>query len=339
VKPKETTIVIISLVIFIALFIFINPEEFLLDLISFNPMILVLIMSLFVVDIFLRVFRWWMILHSQELENPVPFTALINPTFSSSLLNLILPGRLGELVRLYNLRDQHNVRYSVGLSVIVVEQVINMMSLILVGSVGLGLLIISGTELNNDFISGLIPYAFFGSLIMLAGIIILFIVDPKIFIPLFRFLPEKIFIKIERLIKTFSFGLQTIKGKFYIFWIALFSSFAVWILEGIIIWLIAIEFISVNFEFPIALFASILGNLNFMFPILPGAVLQYEFFIAYILQLSQFWIGEKAVSVALFDRIIKTSVLLFIGGYATIKIGYTKISDWREEKPDLDSIN
>lgn len=330
---RNKIIAAVSVIIFLFLFIFINPREFITDLIHFNPFIIVILVSIFVFDLFLRVIRWWILLRSQE-ANHLPFKALISPSFSSSLLNLFVPGRLGELVRLYALRDQYNIRYSVGLSIIVVEQVINVLGLVLVGSLGLALILISGIELNSVFLNQIVPYAFFASLLVIAGLILLFVVEPTKFIPLFRILPEKLFLKVEQLIKTFSFGLHIIKGKFYIFWVAFLSSISIWILEGVMIWLVTIEFFSSpNFEFPVALFSSVLGNLNFMFPILPGAALQYEAFIAYILSVSPHYIGAKAVSVALFDRLLKTVILLIVGGYSTVTIGFGKINEWKNSPP------
>lgn len=336
-KSKEYFLLISSIIVFLALFWFINPQKFLTYLLAFNLSILLLIVALFMLDLSLRTLRWWVILHSHfDAIDSVPFKALISPTFSSSLLNLIIPGRVGELIRLYSLRDQYNVRYSVGLSVIVVEQVINIMSLIMAASIGLGLIVISGIELENDFLNFLIPYAFLGSLIMLLGIFMLFIVEPKRFLPLFKFLPEKIFVKVEKLVGTFSQGLNTMKGKFYIFWIALASSFSIWIIEGIIIWFITLEILSPNFEFPIALFSSTIGNFNFMFPILPGAAGTYEFFLSSILKLSPNWPEEGAVTVAVIDRLIKTVILAIVGGYPTISMGYSKFMKYKDEKPEIE---
>jgi uncharacterized protein (TIRG00374 family) len=272
------------------------------------------------------------LLHSQE--HLLPFKALIYPTFASSLVNVFAPGRAGELIRLYSLRDKYKVRYSVGLSVIVVEQVINMMSLIMVSSFALGLILFTNTHLKIEILNNLLPYAFIGSLIMIVGIFLLFIVDPNRFIPLFSFLPGKIHSKITRLIHTFAFGLKTIKGKFYIFWVALGSSLVIWLIEGIMIWYITMDFINPNFEFPVALFASTLGNINFLFPILPGAAGQYEAFLAFVLTLSQFHLGFDATQVAITDRLIKTAILAVLGFYSLTKLGSDTITVLKKKPED-----
>lgn len=323
-NKKDISITAISIIVILGLFIFINPEEYIQKLKSFDLIYLFLIIILFCSDLLLRVIRWWLILFSQE--HHLPFTALVYPSFASNFLNLILPGRAGELVRLYALRDKYDVKYSVGLSVIIVEQVINMMALIVVASFGLGLILFTGIQLNNNLINTLIPYAFLGSLAMIIGVSLLFIVDPNTFLPIFFFLPEKIHSKVVRLVHTFKFGLETIKKKFYIFWGALFCSVTIWFIEGVIIWFITINLLTKNFEFQVALFASALANLNFLFPILPGAALQYEIFLAIILSLSTAYTGSGAVSVGVTDRIIKTVTLAILGIFSLTKLGSDTLS-------------
>ena len=241
--------------------------------------------------------------------------------FSAILINLLLPGRVGDLIRLHSLKDPYEVSYSAGLSVIVVEQVINLLGLVLVVSFSFGLIIIKGIQLNSSIINYLIPIAFLISIIIVFGISLIFIVDVKKFFFLFRFFPIKIQIRINRLLNTFDFGLKTIKKRKSIFWIALAFSITIWTLEGIDLWLISLSLINKNFEFVIALCASAIGNLNFLFPILPGAIGQYEGFVSIILTSSPYYQNSKSVSVAFTDRVIKTALLGILGSYSISKLG------------------
>lgn len=324
-KTRDILIVIVSILVFLSIFLFIDPQTYINNLRNFNPIYLLIIIALFFVDLNLRVLRWWVLFKSQEHQ--VPITGLVYPSYAGSFVNLLLPGRAGDLIRLYALRDKYDVKYSVGLSVIVVEQVINVMGLIIVASSALALILVTGISFDSNTLNTLIPLGFIGTLLMIVALAILFVVDPNRFIPLFFFLPEKIHSKVVRLIHTFSFGLQTIKKKFYIFWVALGCSASIWFMEGIIIWLITLNLYP-NFEFPIALFASAIGNINFFFPILPGAIGQYEAVLAIILALSPVYnpaIGG-AVSVALSDRIVKSLILAVLGSFSLAKLGSDTIT-------------
>ncbi len=335
-KLKDIAIVLVSILVLFGLFLYVNPGVFFQKLISLSLYTILALVLLFLIDLTFRVLRWYVLLLSQE--HNLPFKALMYPSFAANFLNLILPGRLGDLIRLYALRDKYQVTYSVGLSVIVVEQVINLMSLIIVASLAMGLILISGINLKYEILNSLLPYAFLGFLIIIAGIALLFIIDPNKFIPLFSFLPEKINAKVVRLIHTFAFGLKTIKSKFYIFWLALGSSMIIWIIEGIMIWLLTLHFISPKYEFQVALFASNIGNLNFLFPVLPGAAGTYELFLAFVLSLSPLYVGTYATSVGFADRIIKTAILAVLGVISLLKLGSDTFTVIRRKTKEVQQI-
>lgn len=92
------------------------------------------------------------------------------------------------------------------------------------------------------------------------------------------------------------------------------------------------SFIDPRFEFSIALFASTIGNLNFLFPLLPGAVGFYETFLAVLLSLSPYYKGY-ATTVPVTDRIIKTSMLAVLGLISLAKLG-SNIFDVLSKKTD-----
>ena len=93
-----------------------------------------------------------------------------------------------------------------------------------------------------------------------------------------------------------------------------------------------------EFEFQVALFASALGNLNFLFPILPGAALQYDAFLAIILSLSSYYPGSGAFSVAFTDRAIKTITLGILGSISLLKLGGDTMNVLRRRTDDAQKI-
>ena len=327
---------IIAGIIWISIFLFINPQQYINTLLSFNLVFLGIILLSLLFDLFLRISRWWILLQSQEHQ--LPFKALVYPMFGAILIILLMPGRFGDLIRLHALKDPYDVSYSAGLSVIVVEQVINLLGLVLVVSFSFGLIIFEGIKLNSTIINYLVPIAFVISLITVLGISLIFIIDVKKFFFLFRLFPAKIQIRVSRLLNTFDFCLKTIKKRKNIFWIALDFSFTIWTLEGIDLWLITLSIINSNFEFAIALCASAIGNLNFLFPILPGAIGQYEGFVSVILLLSPYYQNHNSVSVAFTDRVIKTFLLGILGSYSISKLGSDTIDLIRKKDSDIEIL-
>ena len=85
------------------------------------------------------------------------------------------------------------------------------------------------------------------------------------------------------------------------------------------LWLFTLPLINPNFQQQIALFASVMGNLTFIFPILPGSIGTYEVVVGVILSLSPFT-NTNAILVAGVDRAIKTATLFVLGGMATVML-------------------
>ena len=106
-QKKPVLTVSISLLVILALFLFANPQKFIKKVSQFTIPTIIILVTLFICDLIIRAVRWWFLLLSQD--HHLPFKALIYPTFASSFVNIILPGRLGELIRLYSLKDEYGV--------------------------------------------------------------------------------------------------------------------------------------------------------------------------------------------------------------------------------------
>ena len=308
-----------------------------MTLVLFNKFYLLIIILFLLIDIILRIFRWWILFRSQEQK--IEINVLVYPALAAFFYNFLLPGRIGDLIRLSVLKDKYDITYSVGFSVILVEQVINLMGLVIVVFLSLALILFDRISLNLRVINILLPFGFLSLIIVIIGIASLFIIDSTILIPLFSFLPEKFSTKITSLLHTFTFGTKTIKKKFYIFWLALGSSIIVWSLEAIIIWIITINIINPNFDPPVAFLASALGNLNFILPILPGAILQYDVVVSAILTLSRYSNGPlDALTIAFTDRVIKTVLLSLLGGYSILKLGDRPLKLMKRKRQEIEKI-
>ena len=176
-------------------------------------------------------------------------------------------------------------------------------------------------------------------IIVIIGLGSLFIIDSSILIPLFSFLPEKFSTKISSLLHTCTFGTKTIKKKFYIFWLALGSSIIIWSLEAVILWIITINIIKPNFDKPVAFLARAIGNLKYLLPILPGAILQYDVVVSAILTLSRYSNGPlDALTIAFTDRVIKTVLLSLLGGYSILKLGDRPLKLMKRKRQEIEKI-
>ena len=81
----------------------------------------------------LRGWRYHIIL--RNLSYQVSTTASIACIFISQMVNLIVPARLGDFVRVFILKHEYSVTYSEGVSSLVVERVFDIFTVALLGAV------------------------------------------------------------------------------------------------------------------------------------------------------------------------------------------------------------
>ncbi|MHA1984005.1 MAG: lysylphosphatidylglycerol synthase transmembrane domain-containing protein, partial [Candidatus Hodarchaeales archaeon] len=292
--------------------LFITPEKIFTAILETPLEFFLIAVILFTFDIFLRAVRWNILLDIQGIKN-IGLKSLLAPMFSSSLINLVTPARAGDAVRLYALKKNNNIRYSVGLSVILVEQIITLFTLLIVGLGALLLIIAAGISATSNgsiltnlqkILVDLLPIITIVYVIGIVAVVVLIFVDARKFIRIMNYfpIPEKIALKGEDFLNTFGEGAKSLRQNPIHLFLAIAVSSSIWIIEGIMIWLFSIALIHQNFEFEIALIASVMGNITFILPLLPGAVGTYEALIFSFIILSQYYQSQDAFLIALVDR-------------------------------------
>ncbi len=88
----------------------------------------------------IRALRWQIILAT---SNRVSFSQALHPLMIGFMLNLILPGRVGEIARPMILQKKENIPFSVGLATVAAERLFDMLTL-------LGLLALVMTSVDID---------------------------------------------------------------------------------------------------------------------------------------------------------------------------------------------
>ena len=106
-------------------------------LIAFPVSYLLLALGLALVNYLLRFLRWAYYLRTLEIKVPWSVSFLI---FFSGLAMTITPGKVGELVKSYLLRDRSGVPVASSLPAVIMERVTDLVSIALMGLVGLALL-------------------------------------------------------------------------------------------------------------------------------------------------------------------------------------------------------
>jgi hypothetical protein len=242
----------------------------------------------------LRGWRYHVIL--KNLGYKVSITASTACIFISQTVNLIVPARLGDFVRVLILKHEYNVSYSEGVSSLVVERVFDIFTVALLGAVALYFVV-------N------VP-AWFYTLIVLplvAGVIFfLFLLFMGKFSSKNRYI--SIFLTMLHEIKRASLSLKAVilLGG---------SSIVIWLLD-IFVCVTVVMMFQQQIPFAVIVLAIVIGNLVKAIPLTPGGVGTYEISLAITFGLAGV---DPAVAtlIAVIDHLIKNLVTL-AGGIVSI---------------------
>jgi len=242
----------------------------------------------------LRGWRYHVIL--KNLSYQVSITASTACIFISQTVNLIVPARLGDFVRVLILKHEYNVTYSEGVSSLVVERVFDIFTVSLLGAVALYFVV-------N------VP-AWFYTLIVLplvAGVIFfLFLLFMGKFSSKNRYIA--IFLTMLHEIKRASLSLKAVVllGG---------SSIVIWLLD-IFVCVTVVMMFQQQIPFAVIVLAIVIGNLVKAIPLTPGGVGTYEISLAITFGLAGV---DPAVAtlIAVIDHLIKNLVTL-AGGIVSI---------------------
>lgn len=209
--------------------------------------------------------------------------------FISQTANLIVPARLGDLVRVFILKHEYGAGVSEGISSIVVERVFDIVMVALLGAVSL-LFVFN------------VPKEFFWlivlTLILGAGFFIFLSISDR-FVSKNRYIG--IMLAMLNQIRQVSLSAKLIFALST-------SSIVIWLLDVFVCLLVAMMF-GVSIPFAVVTLAIVVGNLVKAIPLTPGGVGTYELAVAAILTTAGV---EPAVAtlIAVIDHLIKNLVTL-----------------------------
>jgi uncharacterized protein (TIRG00374 family) len=268
-----------------------------------NPVYFVAAVAVCVVAWTLRGWRYKLILNGLGIRPTLGFSMAC--IFVSQTANLVIPARLGDLVRVFLLKHQYDTTYSQGISSILVERIYDIMTVALIGLVSIPFFLNFPNEYYALIVVPLVGGAIFFAVLMFAG----------------RIQSEnrvvRIILQMLEEIRTVSLSLRSM------------------ILLGglsVVIWLVDIAvciFVVLMFQAPLDIasvaLAIVVGNLVKAVPITPGGLGTYEFTVAAILQRGGIP-HVTATLVAFIDHLIKNMVTV-IGGVVAVYV----FGDWMFE--------
>ena len=216
--------------------------------------------------------------------------------FVSQTVNLIVPARLGDFVRVFILKHDYNTTYSEGVSSIVVERVFDIFTVALLGAISIFFVLNAPAWFMTLIVVPLIAGVVFFVFLLFVG---KFSSKNKYMVIILNMLHE---------IKRASLTLRSI--------VALgVSSIVIWLLD-ILACLAVVMMFEQQIPFAIVVLAVVIGNLVKAVPLTPGGIGTYELSLAVTFELAGV---DPAVAtlIAVIDHLIKNLITL-AGGIVSI---------------------
>ncbi len=248
----------------------------------------------------LRGWRYQRILKS--MDNVVSLRVSTGCILVSQTVNLVVPFRLGDIVRIFILNHEYDTRYSDGISSIVVERVFDIATIALLGLAALPFVLNADPSYFLVIVAVLGLCAAFFIFLLFAG----------------RLRSENKYIRII-LSMLHEIRKASLSPRSIV--ILGCSSVVIWLFD-VLACLSVVMMFGQDVSFVTAVFAIVVGNLIKAVPITPGGLGTYEFLVAQTLSLA----GMPAVYaklVAIIDHLIKNLVTL-AGGILSMYL----FGDW-----------
>lgn len=262
----------------------------------------------FVVAVAICLCAWWLRgwrYHSilSSLNYPVGVTVSTACIFVSQTVNLVVPARLGDFVRVFILKHEFNTTYSEGVSSIVVERVFDIFTVALLGALSLFFVLNAPAWFTTLIIVPLAAGVIFFAFLLFIG---KFSSENKYIVVILNLLHE---------IKRASLSVRSIivLGT---------SSIIIWLLDILVCYAVVSMF-ELQVPFALVVLAVVIGNLVKAVPLTPGGMGTYEAALAITFGLAGGVSAPSAILIAVIDHLIKNLVTLAGGIFSIYYFG-----DW-----------
>jgi uncharacterized membrane protein YbhN (UPF0104 family) len=294
---RKTSVLIVSVILaaaIISFMLFRVWEDLLLAMGHWNPLYLVPAIAISTAGWFLRGARYRSILGKLDVRAGLLFSTAC--VLISQTANLIIPARLGDIVRIFILKHEKLATYSTGISSLVIERFFDILTVALLGLLAL------------PFVLGVPPWVYLVIVIPLAlcGVFVLILLafgkvksENRILAILFSMIHE---MRKASLTPGSILGLSAL-------------SLLIWATDIATTLSVAAMF-GADISLAVVTLAVVVGNLAKAVPITPGGIGTYEAFVTGILALSG-TPQATATLIAITDHLVK-NVITAAGGVLSI---------------------
>ena len=334
-RRKRLIIGITTLILIIIMIIFVDFVSFIQKIIIIGPLGVLAFIITYTIAFILRAYKLKLIY--KGIGQEVRYSTSYFSIGASFFINGVIPGKVGDLAKIFIIKDQENMGLGESTAGIAVERILDLILLFIISCFALIFLYLSNIGETSDIeILGLSIqfYLIIGSVLIIAILIliILLLYKTETVIKLIAKISPKIAYYIERFVINFKRGIKGLKENKIILIYVILLGIPVWIIDAFII---VIFFYALGYQLNIIILilAVILSFLSQVLPILPGGwVISENIGAVFISLFYPFLDYNSILAIFIIDHLIRQVYVLCFGGYSMFRFNFSlkQIEDIKE---------
>ncbi|MHA2431547.1 MAG: lysylphosphatidylglycerol synthase transmembrane domain-containing protein [Promethearchaeota archaeon] len=325
-RRKRLIIGITTIILIIAMIIFVDFESFIHKIIIIGPFGLLAFIITYTLAFILRAYKLKLVF--KGINQKISYSTSYFSLGASFFINGVIPGKVGDVAKIFIIKDQENIGLGESTAGIAVERILDLILLFIISCFALIFLYLSniGEAASREVLGLNIQFYLIIGAVLIIGILILIILllyKTETVIKLIAKISPKIAYYVGRFVVNFKRGIKELKENKKILIYIILLGFPVWIIDGFII---VIFFYALGFQLNILILilAVILSFFSQVFPILPGGWIISENIGAVFIVLFYPFLGyDNILAIFIIDHLIRQVYVLFFGGYSMFRFNFS----------------
>lgn len=320
-RRKRILIGLATFLLLISIVFIVDFVSLIQKIITIGILGLISFASIYTVGFLIRAYKLKIIFQGINID--IGYSTSYLSTGAGLIVNDLAPGKVGDIVRIFIIKDQKNLKLSESVAGIAIERILDFFLIFFISCFSIIFLFISNYgETSTKTLLGInIQFFLALGIILIIGIFIvllLLIYRTEFIIGLINRILPKIADYLNRFVRNFKRGIKEFSKHRRIYLITILLGFPTWIVDGFIVGLF-FYILGYQVNILVIILATVLINLSKTFPITPGGwgisenvgALFIFFFYPEIL-------FTEILSVFIIDHFLRTAYLLIFGGYSLL---------------------
>ena len=319
-KRKRLLIGLATLALMVVLVFIVDFPSFVSKIIVIGIWGLILFIITYTIAFLLRAYKLKLIF--KGLNQPVKFSTTYFSIGAGFMFNELTPGKVGDLVKIFIIKDQEDIKISESVAGIAIERVLDLIFLFLISCFALLYLYLSNLgEISEIEIFGQnIQFYLILGAILIALILTLFLLllyRTELILNIIKRISTKLELFLERFLNNFKEGIKKFKDrKIELIYITLLS-IPTWVIDALVV-VLFFYLLGSNLNIFLLILATMLLFFSKIFPITPGGWGISENIGALFLSIFYPDLFTEILSIFIIDHIFRSVYLFVYGGYSVL---------------------